>query len=994
MKRKVRIRKAQFGGMAALQETAPQTQISDEQVVDAVIRMSQNGQDTDYILKALVSAGVEQERAVAVIQGLQDTVAQQQELEVAQDEQDTDTINELEAEQVTNELEAQEELQRQQQLADLYGYNESAYDDGAAEEDYGFVENNLMRYGGMSSKRAFMRKVLKDIKAQEGMQMQQNSADPTDTGERASQLNNFLGSVKSSGDEALMKKDAEAMYNMMPEAQLGMNMRPGQERRMMRRMNRAIGRIPIPVSAPGFPMPFNIVTAPMMGGFSDYKIPAYGSYYGGPRMANIDVRRTGLFGRPKEYTITFAQEAYYKPRMQEDIYRLEERNVEETVKETETDQKAKDTETKTDSNKEVKDTAGNSTVTSKPVSNNTTVTVPAAGNKKGTSQSIYSNANTPSDMLYYNPDKPGYSYGYIDGNLYYDDNLSDGFNNPIQITDPERVAQLNKKLKGADLFTLPAKPGYYYRQRPDGAFAKFQGDPAKHSTSSKQIGVIKPGDPNYTYVQKNAQYKTSYAPTKQTSSPASQIFKDREAERKAYGNGLIKQQGGFVDPFNPMLQKFVYGGIDNMALPEVQGKLTDSPYFQDGGEENSEKKNKRWEDLTDEEKAKLIKAYEEEKARVNRNSSSLGYNSYSPNVFPGGFAKQRGLPYDPYTGQRLYKGFDPSTMSSNLSYIDVTKTRLSGAPKKYTMYFGHYDPTQPFVSPGSRRAGEDTWTRRDDRQRTREGRQDLRETLGKNYKVGQFFQNLLDADNDRSPRLRNWIDQKRSERLKVPFLNPKAYGGLPKAEMAGQSPFVRDPRFSPIYTDNPEFMGMSDIDLITPNATGVVPDAVSAMGDWYTPVASSTSDIGRSEADIATDPSMTVDPNQPNRQMMERNKLKDPWAVDLKLKNSNAENLRALGIVNAGIDVGLSALGERGDVDRMRQMYDQMTADALYGSTNISDRGTYETNSGLFRPDEMGFKGVVQYGGDLSSYKEGGETFMSEDQIRKFLEEGGELEFI
>ena len=41
----------------------------------------------------------------------------------------------------------------------------------------------------------------------------------------------------------------------------------------------------------------------------------------------------------------------------------------------------------------------------------------------------------------------------------------------------------------------------------------------------------------------------------------------------------------------------------------------------------------------------------------------------------------------------------------------------------------------------------------------------------------------------------------------------------------------------------------------------------------------------------------------------------------------------------------------------------------------------------------MGFTGVVKYGGDVN-YKEGGEAYMSEDQIRKFLEEGGELEFV
>ena len=56
------------------------------------------------------------------------------------------------------------------------------------------------------------------------------------------------------------------------------------------------------------------------------------------------------------------------------------------------------------------------------------------------------------------------------------------------------------------------------------------------------------------------------------------------------------------------------------------------------------------------------------------------------------------------------------------------------------------------------------------------------------------------------------------------------------------------------------------------------------------------------------------------------------------------------------------------------------------------NQGTYDTNSGLFRPNEQGFNGVIRDGGII--YAEGGSTFMSEEQIKRFLEEGGELEFI
>jgi len=71
-------------------------------------------------------------------------------------------------------------------------------------------------------------------------------------------------------------------------------------------------------------------------------------------------------------------------------------------------------------------------------------------------------------------------------------------------------------------------------------------------------------------------------------------------------------------------------------------------------------------------------------------------------------------------------------------------------------------------------------------------------------------------------------------------------------------------------------------------------------------------------------------------------------------------------------------------------------ASNLYAQTDERDRGTYG-QEGDFKPNETGFKGVVQYGGYMEeggSYEEGGDTWMSEEQIQQFLAEGGELEFV
>jgi hypothetical protein len=84
------------------------------------------------------------------------------------------------------------------------------------------------------------------------------------------------------------------------------------------------------------------------------QMPDMGYFSGGPRLANIDVRKTGLFGRPKEYTITWANDGYYNPAIRQEIIRQEQHNEETEVKDKITDDKATTTNTATDKNQEVK----------------------------------------------------------------------------------------------------------------------------------------------------------------------------------------------------------------------------------------------------------------------------------------------------------------------------------------------------------------------------------------------------------------------------------------------------------------------------------------------------------------------------------------------------------------------------------------------------------------------------------------------------------------
>ncbi len=56
---------------------------------------------------------------------------------------------------------------------------------------------------------------------------------------------------------------------------------------------------------------------------------------------------------------------------------------------------------------------------------------------------------------------------------------------------------------------------------------------------------------------------------------------------------------------------------------------------------------------------------------------------------------------------------------------------------------------------------------------------------------------------------------------------------------------------------------------------------------------------------------------------------------------------------------------------------------------DVADKGTYDIDSGLFRPGRMGFEGVVQKGGAIND-----EIYMTEEEIEEFLRNGGQLEYL
>jgi len=167
----------------------------------------------------------------------------------------------------------------------------------------------------------------------------------------------------------------------------------------------------------------------------------------------------------------------------------------------------------------------------------------------------------------------------------------------------------------------------------------------------------------------------------------------------------------------------------------------------------------------------------------------------------------------------------------------------------------------------------------------------------------------------------------------------------------------------------------------------------------------------------------------------------------------NIDPRMGLNVFNKFANAGLQGLENQEAKRQERENNKQLIGDNLYGSTNIMSRGTYNVNSGLLDESTMGSVGVVKYGGYLQDggyvideesmydiapiegnwmdgsrlqdlymnqnymnaspeylnsmisqgvadeeegeeFAEGGVTYMSEDQIRKFMQEGGELEFV
>jgi len=238
---------------------------------------------------------------------------------------------------------------------------------------------------------------------------------------------------------------------------------------------------------------------------------------------------------------------------------------------------------------------------------------------------------------------------------------------------------------------------------------------------------------------------------------------------------------------------------------------------------------------------------------------------------------------------------------------------------------------------------------------------------------------------------------------------PFAQGGdlskfIPQAQTGAQSPIV--------YTNNPALAGMSSASMVNAAAPANAVNMAGLSGgtnlSWNTPgmvnqtnaqgvVTGSPVNAGfTGQQPIQSQ--IQIAPSQTGSHQINKTYAPPGGDFGMKFKTDKINDPEAwLNTFNAGVS-GVTGLINRRDrnMDELRMM-NNLTADNMFASDPSLDRGDYDTNSGLFRPDESGQmhnSRSKQYGGSMEDYTEGDEIYMTDDELSNFLENGGEVEYI
>ena len=630
------------------------------------------------------------------------------------------------------------------------------------------------RKGGQykKDKRVYVNSMLKLAKKQMGGEDVNKKSDTDPRGEdvRKERLNAFLGTIKNESQMAKAKEQAEQQFDQMMQQQQQMPQYPMQQQFADKGLEVGNQKVisgcfggnclpedtdigwgpdengkpkrdviiprkgepgyvePNPNANPyiqGYPVP-NIYgnQIPMRRGiFGRPKMPrGVGFGYGAP-ITKLDVRRTGIFGRPKEYSMEFGPYSpmpgmpgsgagfYGYGQTTKKTTKTKGRIITETVATTVNNKSIEDVAKATDSN------AANTSAQNWDKDNN------------GIPDTIQANPNQPEkkieeDFIYNTEVAPG--SGVLSNNPVTPNTTANNVQVNTATSNKRKSVNVNNEAADAVINNSNAKREETEANSRNWKNVTLKKDKWGRSEGSKWYGF----DP-----KKKAYTQGSKSKNLMNFNPIMALTPGMGVPGLVLDQALNKiipvgyQEGGIInDPMQDQfgnLQQFVYGGDDEYFTQEdiddVYSKDTSDPYFQNGGGYEDYRKrvgDKLQMSLRDDLSAKELfemgqkagvgfdkdsnttttkkKTTTTTSNKQNNPYANIGYNGFNAfgNLFPANIASYQGSwgkvkkgPYNKATGAMMPgMGFNPYAQAQS---INVTKSGMFGRPKRYTVNYAN-----------------------------------------------------------------------------------------------------------------------------------------------------------------------------------------------------------------------------------------------------------------------------------------------------------------
>lgn len=926
------------------------------------------------------------------------------------------------------------------------------------------------KYGGIKkAKKAYVNAILKANKKQMGGDSvsEESNADATGQNYRTAKLKGFVGTLKNDAAETLLRQQAEQQFNQMMQNGGDLDIYQGQDfenpMHHLEALSNATGNI--------FEKPMTQVNRAQFGGFLErfrnrnQQVPNMGFMqrrgFMNPMLPieSIDVRKSGrLFGRPKEYTVTFGRPTlpggangaypgafygYGYPSMP-GITETKKVITKGTIIDEAATQNNKKATEEVAQNTPSSDAAQKSAEETKQTEGTVTTNTGGGGTNATTTTTTTKQPVTPK----VNP-KPikRDSWGRPEGDKWFGwdpqkNRYTEGPNfRPITTVGPQVTPGLSNIQQGVENYVMPksreeaiaTSNQYFQNQRanwlqPKGMLIDVEANPIGRITDEdkrratqnvlikQEADQVKKGNVKSLTDAQIKALRLNY-------SRPGEAAKLKKSNPALYKTLFGKEEGGIVD-YDQLqnidyLQRFIYGGYDPSIpnLTESQIDYSDSkdvtdPYFQYGGVNqitgirNAQGQQMQGYVRPDGTYIKDIKVNKVGMfGRPKQYSVTYGLSSEAKNPTAAQFTLDKSV-----DGKDADVKKEPTPQASTTN--SGTRTNTEGLDYKAARAIRRGErQTARQVARGERQFG----TAEEAGQQYY--RENPMETLP-TRSPGRVEANPLQAMPTRMPSRidmpqRNFVSQnslalerqRNLEQLRN-FLNPGSYSpqltanqledfrgmlqnpsGL-SAYYQNGGPFIGA---NPVvYTDNPALVGQSDVDMITLNS-GI--QGAQGQVNW--------ADLSNNRGFNLQQPTQyTVDPTQIESYQAPKAYSGDV-TVDVRNRLSNEQYEAGLNLANAGIR-GITGLKNRMDDARIaRDFYDNFTADNLYASDPSRDRGDY-AESGLYRPDEQGqtwYGRSKQMGGDVSlgedpDYVEGDEVYMTDDEIRQYMANGGQVEYI